>query len=206
MLLAAPFAALGTAAEGGTAFHARFVNDETPEAAEVHRLGEDAINRLVVALVREVTSALTKVGPEGAVDICHLKALPMTNGTVAGLPRITAVKRTSFKIRKPANAPNAAEQLVLDFIKRQLDNGDAPSRLLVQRVEPASAAPEWRVYKPLAATAKCLACHGDPAGQSSELRAKLSALYPADQATGYNVGEWCGLIRVTVADAPVKKP
>ena len=62
------------------------------------------------------------------------------------------------------------------------------------------------MYKPLGATANCLVCHGDPAEQSPALRAKLNALYPANQAIGYAAHEWRGLIRVTVADAPAGKP
>jgi hypothetical protein len=51
---------------------------------------------------------------------------------------------------------------------------------------------------------KCLACHGDSAGQSEALKTKLAALYPGDKASNYSAGEWRGLIRVTVADAPKK--
>jgi len=206
LVLTAALPALGTAAEGGPAIKARFVSDDTAEVAEVRRLGEDAINRLAVTLVREVAGAIARDGPEAAVDVCHLKNLPVTNGTVAGLPRITAVKRTSLKLRNPANAPDAADQLALDHIRLQMENGDAPSSLLIQRVESPSAPPEWRVYKPLGTTANCLVCHGDPAEQPDALRAKLNQLYPADQATGYSAREWRGLIRVTVADAPAKKP
>ena len=205
-LLAVPLASAGFAAETAAAVNARFITTDTPESAEVRRVGEDAINRLAFTLVREVSSALAKDGPEAAVDVCHLKALPVTNGAITGLPRITAVKRTSLKLRNPANAPDDADQLALDFIKQQLDNGDSPEALLVQRVETPAAAPEWRVYKPLGVMAKCLVCHGDPATQSDALRAKLNALYPADQAKSYSAGEWRGLLRVTVADAPAKKP
>lgn len=186
------------------AIKARLVEDTSPEVAEIRRLGEDAINRLAMTLVREVTAAMANEGPVAAVDSCHLKAVPLTNGTVAGLPRILAMKRTSLKLRSPANAPDAAEKLVLDHIQQLLDYGDLPPSLLVQRVEAPGAAPEWRVYKPIGMMPKCLVCHGDPAGQPDALRAKLAERYPADQATGYNPGEWRGLIRVTVADAPGK--
>jgi hypothetical protein len=206
LIFAAPFAAPAGAAGGEPAPQARFVNDDTAEVAEVRRVGGDAIERLAITLVREVSSAIAKGGPEAAVDVCHLKDLPIIQGTVAGLQRITAVKRTSLKLRNPANAPDAADQLALDFIRQQLENGDSPAALLVQRVEAPPAPPEWRVYKPLGVSAKCLACHGDPAEQSPALRAKLNRLYPADQATGYNAREWRGLIRVTVADTPAKKP
>lgn len=202
VLLYLPLLAVANA--DGDALKARLVDDGNPEAAEVRKLGEDAINRLATTLVREVTAAMAKEGPAGAVDTCHLKAVPLTNGTVAGLPRIVAMKRTSLKLRSPANAPDAAEKLVLDHIQQLLDDGDPPPPLLVQRVETPGAAPEWRVYKPIGMMPKCLACHGDPEGQPDALRAKLADRYPDDQATGYNTGEWRGLIRVTVADAPKK--
>lgn len=197
-------AAVPSAAATDDAVQARLVDDANPEAAEVRKLGEDAINRLATTLVREVTNAMTKDGAAGAVEVCHLKAVPMTNGTVAGLPRITAMKRTSLKLRSPANAPDAAEKLVLDHIQELLDNGDPPPPLLVQRIEHPGAAPEWRVYKPIGMLPKCLACHGDSEGQPEALRAKLAALYPTDEATGYSAGEWRGLIRVTVAATPPK--
>lgn len=193
-----------SALAGDDSIKARFVADDSPEAAEVRQLGEDAINRLATTLVREVTTAMAKEGPAGAVEVCHLKAVPITNGTIAGLPRITALKRTSLKLRSPANAPDAAEKLVLDHIRQLLENGDPPPPLLVQRVEAPNAAPEWRVYKPIGMLPKCLACHGDPEGQADALRTKLAERYPADQAIGYGPGEWRGLIRVTVADAPAK--
>lgn len=199
-LLSFPLSIL--AGDAGDPIKARLVNDGDPEAAEVRRLGEDAINRLATTLVREVTAAMAKDGPASAVDVCHLKAVPLTNGTVAGLPRIVAMKRTSLKLRSPANAPDPAEKLVLDHIQQLLDDGDPPPPLLVQRVEAPGAAPEWRVYKPIGMMPKCLACHGDPERQPDALRAKLAERYPDDQATGYNAGEWRGLIRVTVAAAP----
>lgn len=204
LLIATPLTCLWAAVEGNGTVKASFVEADTPEVAEIRKLGENAINRLATTLVREVTAAMAKDGPEGAVDVCHLKAVPITNGTVAGMPRITAMKRTSLKLRSPANAPDAAEKLVLDHIQQLLDNGDSPPSLLVQRVEAPPATPEWRVYKPLGIMPKCLACHGDPAGQSAALQAKLSTHYPTDKATGYKAGEWRGLIRVTVADAAAK--
>jgi len=206
LLLAFLAAGQGAAAEAGPGFKASLVDADAPEVAEVRRLGENAINQLANTLVREVNTALAKGGAEGAVDICHLKSVPMVKGTVAGLPRITAMKRTSVRLRSPANTPDPAEQQVLGFIRQEMEMGENPPALLVQRVENPPAAPEWRVYKPLGIMPKCLACHGNPAEQSAALRAKLSALYPADQATGYKAGEWRGLMRVSVADAPAKQP
>lgn len=206
LLVSSALAASAGAAGEGAAVKATFVDDNTPEVAEIRQLGEAAINRLATTFMREAISAVAKDGPEAAVDVCHLKSLPNTNGTVAGLPRITAMKCTSLQLRSLANAPDAAEKLVLNQIQQQLENGDPPSPLLVQRVELPGAAPEWRVYKPLGVQPKCLACHGESAAQSDALQAKLRRLYPQDEATSFKAGAWRGVMRVTVAAAPAKKP
>jgi hypothetical protein len=189
-----------------------FITTDTPESAEVRKLGDAAINRLAVMMVREVNSALAAAHgePERAVDVLHLRDLPMTNGTVAGLPRITTLKRTSLRLRSPANAPDAADQLALEEVLRQLESGDAAPSVLVQRAEIPPAAPEWRVYKPIGIMPKCLACHGDPSEQSETLHATLRHYYPDDKASGYTAGAWRGVLRVTVAEAqapvaPAKK-
>jgi mono/diheme cytochrome c family protein len=183
-----------------------FVEPATPETKEILGAGEYAINRLATTMVGELRTALAKGGPEDAIGTCHLKALPMTGGRITGLPRIKAFKLTSLLLRSTANAPDAADQLALDRVDRALNAGDAPPKLLLQRIDAPGAAPAWRVYRPLGIATQCLVCHGDTAEQSPALRAKLDALYPADKATGYTPGAWRGLIRVTVDTAPPPPP
>ena len=184
---------------------AEFVDADSPEAAEVRGLGERAINRLAVTLVNEVTVAVAKTGAEKAVDVCHLKALPLTGEIVAGMPRITAVKRTSLRLRNPANAPDAAEQLALERVQKDLESGVLP-KVLVQRVDLAAGRREWRVYRPIGILAQCVTCHGPRESLPPELQARIAKSYPADNAVGYSVGQWRGLIRVTVSDAPPPPP
>ena len=180
-----------------------FVTPATPAEREIQSTGENAIDRLAVAMVNEVRGALASGSPEDAVDICHLQGLASNGGVLPGMPRISAVKLTSLKVRSPDNAPDAADKLALASIDRTMAAGDAPPKILLQRIDGPDNTPEWRVYKPLGLTANCLVCHGNPADQSAALRAKLHALYPDDQATGYKAHEWRGLIRVTVTEAPV---
>jgi hypothetical protein len=130
----------------------------------------------------------------------------MKEGLVGGMPRIKGMKLTSLKLRNPANAPDAAEKLALENVKTGLDAGNPPS-LLVQKVTLPSGAVEWRVYKPLANIRQCGSCHAKPEEMPEDLRAALAKKYPSDQATGYSLGEWRGLVRVTVADpAPPAPP
>lgn len=179
------------AADGSARMKATLVDPAHGPAADVCKIGEAAIGRLGYAMMNELAVAQSKGGLEAAVDVCHLK------GTI-DLPGITGVKLTSLKLRNQANTPDAAEKQVLDYVETQMTNGEDLPRVLVQRVETENRT-EWRVYRPLGLAPRCVACHGDPAGQPAALRAKLEKLYPTDQAGGYQTGEWRGLIRVIVA-------
>ena len=179
-----------------------FITRDTPESAEVRRLGDQAINHFGMALVREVATTVARRGPEGAVPLMHLRDLPLKNGTLDGQPRITAFKPTSLRLRSPANAPDEADRLALAEFKRQIEWTGTPPQILVQRAEIPPAAPEWRVYKPVGTLPQCLTCHGDSSKQSPGLRDLLKAHYPDDEATDHSQGSWRGLLRVTVADAP----
>lgn len=180
---------------------ATFVELNAPEARPYRDTGDRAIDRLAMTMITDVNNAVVRNGAVAAVDQCHLKDIPMKDGTVGGMPRIKAVKLTSLKVRNPANAPDAAEQLALGRMKEDLEAGLAPS-VLVQRVTLAGGGTEWRVYKPLANIRQCANCHANPGDMPEDLRTKLAQKYPSDQATGYTLGDWRGLMRVTVSDPP----
>jgi len=201
----APVNAADTPAAASPTVSATFVDPEAPENREVREIGERAINRLGVTLVNEVAVAVSKSGAEKAIDACHLKALPLTGEVVSGMPRVTAVKRTSLKVRNPANTPDAADQLALEKVDSDLRAGNLP-KVLVQRVERPGDKPEWRVYRPVGMAQQCVACHGPTESLAPEVRTRLAELYPKDQATGYAAGQWRGLLRVSVSDTPPPPP
>ncbi|MDQ5978839.1 MAG: hypothetical protein QG602_1813 [Verrucomicrobiota bacterium] len=176
-----------------------FIDPAAPEAAAVRQAGEAASARVATRLITELTAALGAGGPEKAVDVCHTRALPLTKEPLPGLPQVTAVKRTSLRLRNPANAPDPAEQAALDRIAALVADGKPAPALLIQKIETTgTAAPEWRLYRSFGIQPACLACHGTTESQSSSLRALLRERYPQDAATGYAVGDWRGLVRVTV--------
>jgi hypothetical protein len=111
------------------------------------------------------------------------------------------VKRTSLRLRNPANAPDAADQLALERVDKDIKSGVLP-KVLVQRVEPAGGKPEWRVYRPVGVAQQCVTCHGPRDTMPADLLARLDERYPQDRATGYTLGQWRGLLRVSVSDAP----
>ncbi len=178
-----------------------FVNPNAAEHVEIREIGEKAINRVAITLVNEVNAAVAKSGADKAVDFCHLKALPMTGQIIAGMPRVTAVKRTSLRLRNPANAPDAHEKVALSKVERDIEDGNPP-KLLMQRIERPGEKPEWRLYRPMAVAPQCLTCHGPSDSLSPELKARLAERYPDDKALDYTAGQWRGLIRVSISDTP----
>lgn len=172
-----------------------------PALAPAVAAGRAAADRLIRTLTGELAAALPRGGPAEAVAFCQLRAPVLTAG-IAAEPGsgVLAVKRTSLKLRNPANAPDPAEAAALERIRSLLARGEPPPELLLQRVTRPGAPAELRVYRPLRVAQACLACHGDPATFPADLRATLAARYPADAATGYTLDAWRGLLRVSLPD------
>jgi hypothetical protein len=208
LLTSAGFSAPSDPAAPTAAFKAEFVDPNAAEAeiTKVRKAGDYALNRLGYLMLQEVTAAIKQGGAEAAIDVAHLKKLPMTDGRINGLSNITAFKRTSLKLRDRANAPDDAEKLALQKFQDDLTTGSAPPQVLVQRIERPNATPEWRVYRPFGTLPVCLTCHGNLTEQPPEFRAKLDRLYPVDQAYGYGAGEWRGVLRVSVDLTPPPEP
>lgn len=180
---------------------AAFVDPEAASVTEIRALGERVITQLGGTLLNEVTTAIAQSGPEKAIEVCHLKALPLTRETMSGQPRITAVKRTSQRVRNPANAPDAAEKLALSRVEKDLAAGKPPT-VLVQQITASGEPVEWRVYRPVMMAPACVTCHGPREALAPAVRARLATLYPEDQATEYAEGDWRGLIRVSITGGP----
>lgn len=175
-----------------------FIDPAAPEATDVRQAGESATAQIAQRLITELTAALSAGGPEKAVEVCHTKALALTNQPLPDQRNVTAVKRTSLRLRNPANAPDAAERAALEHVAALLAAGKPAPAFVVQKVEADGTAAEWRVYRSLTVQNACLACHGPSEAQSPALRTLLRERYPQDAATGYAVGEWRGFLRVTV--------
>ena len=76
--------------------------------------------------------------------------------------------------------------------------------MLVQKTEMPGHPVEWRVYRPIASSKSCLACHGDPSKFSPGVKEALDRMYPEDKALDYSAQEWRGVIRVTLVPAAKK--
>lgn len=199
-LLWAHLGAVDQAAAAGTQT-ITWANPADPALAELVQLGEKNIERVGGMLVGEVNWMLAKNPPGRAADLLHLRNFTPLK-PVEGQPIVTAIKRTSLRVRDPANAPDEADLLALKLIEAQMNEGESPPELLVQHIEKAGLPSEWRVYRPIGISSRCLVCHGDKEQIPLEVQAVLELRYPSDRATGYTSNQWRGVIRISLEKPP----
>jgi hypothetical protein len=180
-----------------------WADESDPVVADIARSGERLIDRIGGSLMMEVERMLGTQGLEAAVQELHLKHLNPPRPT-EGKPRVTEIKRTSYRVRERRNAPDAADLAALEAIRTALNSGEQPPKVLVQKVERANAPLEFRVYRPISVSPNCLLCHGPAESLQPGVRNALERYYPEDKATEYSAYDWRGLIRVSY-ELPEKK-
>jgi hypothetical protein len=127
--------------------------------------------------------ALREGGPERAIEVCRVRApeiaqLASTGGAVLG--------RTSHRLRNPENAPEAWMSALLE--EYLADPDDTEPRAV--RLAPD----EIGYVEPIRMKSLCMQCHGDRVEPA--VKARLQALYPEDEATGFKRGELRGIFWV----------
>ena len=142
-----------------------------------------ALQPLKRGLRTALIGALEEGGPERAIEVCQLRApeiarLTSTRGAVLG--------RTSHRVRNPENAPEAWMSVFLEeYLANPDDNEPRAVRL---------ASDEIGYVEPIRMKGICMQCHGDRIKPG--VNARLQALYPEDEATGFKKGELRGMFWV----------
>lgn len=175
-----------------------WVDENDTALAELRQLGDRTIDRIGGAMLSEVRRVISQKGLEAAAEEMHLRSMEPP-AAAPGKPRIMAIKRTSLRLRSPANAPDLADQAALEYIRNELNDGNSPPRVLMQRIEAPGRTVEYRVYKPIAVMQDCLLCHGSKEAQLPGVRQSLERQFPEDKGLEYSLYDWRGVIRVTVA-------
>jgi len=172
----------------------------TPEESEVVlQVAKPAAAELLRTLVARLTAALEEGGPVQAAEFCSTEAIPLTRMVESGLQGGLSLKRTSFRNRNPANAPDEAEAAALLYFEEAIQKDEAAPSGYVQRV----SEDELRYYQPLFVGDVCLQCHGDREALDPALLRVLEERYPEDLATGYETGDFRGVVRVSVPASTV---
>jgi len=124
-------------------------------------------------------------------DSTHVTAMGACSSMARGMVddynrQINGVKlrRTALKYRNPKNKPDTADRMVMDTF------------ISTKKFKPlvVDLGKEYRVYKPLIIKPSCLLCHGPRNDISPELVKMIDRTYPKDKATGFQLGEFRGVV------------
>lgn len=161
--------------------------------AEARQVAGAVPPRLLAVLQEE----LDRSGPEGAVAVCNEKAPQMARE--ASERSGWAIRRVSLRNRNPKAVPDPWEQAALRDFDRRLAAQEPASKLEKSEITQESGQNVQRYIRALPTARLCLECHGSAEQISPAVAARLKALYPADLATGYSVGQLRGAITLRKA-------
>ncbi len=137
-------------------------------------------------LRKTLQKAISVSGLPGAVEFCNTAALDLTK-TYAG--KGIQIKRTSDKIRNPANIPDEMEN---DVIKTYLEQKEENKQLTAFIKQDAGG--NHHYFKPILIQAMCLNCHGAKETQiKPDTWDMIQKKYPNDAAFNYKEGDIRGI-------------
>lgn len=142
--------------------------------------GQEIASAAFMALSGKLQNALNASGVEGAINYCHITALPLTDSLSKMQQAI--IKRTSLQLRNPANAPDEQEKVVLE---KWLEPGADLSPVVLDLGHG-----KVKYLAPIRIAELCLKCHGKISENiAEEDYALIHRLYPDDRATGYQIND-----------------
>ncbi len=156
--------------------------------------GRRAANVLTDTLRDQLNENVKEKGAGGALPQCYYQALTVAKEveTTTGI----RLKRTSTRLRNPANAPDVFEQEALARFERFAKEGSLPSDEI--RQEKLDGKPVFRYVKPIVTSASCIPCHGEKAALSADVLKALEEKYPDDKALDYKAGDLRGILSAVV--------
>ena len=162
------------------------------DLSQYKKTSKQAIQTLAKSLKLEMKQAMKSGGPEKAINVCNLKALPITaqvNQSIDG-----EISRTSLKVRNSANLPDEWELAGLHKLENLRQSGQPAKKLAIAEVVEVNGKKHFRMLKAIPTGKGCLACHGE--NISPQVKSQLETLYPTDKATGFKVGDIRGAFSV----------
>lgn len=136
-----------------------------------------AKDALFTRLSGRLMQAMGTGGPEGAIEICSKEARSLAEQV--GQEQGVRIGRTGVRLRNSENvAPVWAEGLIEARTQEPVFGVLSDQRSVA--------------LLPIKLQAQCLACHGPSDRLSPGVQEQLAALYPDDQATGFQEGELRG--------------
>jgi hypothetical protein len=134
--------------------------------------------------------AMAAGGPLAAIRVCNEEAPRIA--AAAAAQSGASVGRTSLKLRNPDNQPDDHEREVLErFAESLAARADGPPPERLDTLEDGRV----RYMRAIFTEPPCLACHGETL--APPVADAIGALYPDDEARGYQAGELRGAFTIT---------
>jgi len=172
-------------------------NPTEPEARFIKATGDSMAMALTHALKKELKAAIEAGGFPNAIGVCNKVALRITDSI--GSNSTYKVKRTTRKYRNPANAPDTLEKIALDYFEMLFSEKKEVPEFYIQKITEKGLS-YFRYYKPVKAEQLCLGCHGMSENMDTATLNQIAGLYPDDKALGYSVGQFRGVVSVTIPE------
>ncbi len=144
--------------------------------------GINLAKQMYFNILTKLNKALDEIGPYEAVKYCNHQALPITDS----LSKYYGVKakRTSLKLRNPANAPDSLEKQILQMYAQTLSK----TPVVIKTPEGV------RFFTPIYIANVCLKCHGISNQDIPDVTIiALNQLYPKDEARNYQLYDIRGI-------------
>ncbi len=154
-----------------------------------------AAQALGKALKGELVAAMSEGGPSSALTVCNERA-PTIAAAVSEQTGLM-VGRTALRVRNPDNAPDDWERSQLERFAADIAGGADPAGLQAAAVVTEDGTRILRWMAPIMMEGACATCHGSAVPPA--LLDEIGALYPADEATGFEPGEMRGAFTVRQA-------
>jgi hypothetical protein len=168
--------------------------ESTPDSLMQEQLtekGTEIAGLITSSLVSTLFTAIEEKGVAGAVEFCSLKAIPITDSISKA--ESVSIQRISHKPRNPDNSATMEERELINRLKARPGNNGPDMTPVIISQDGAHT-----FYSPVfIATPTCLQCHGmvDKDIQPEVLEVLRSG-YPEDMATGFELGEMRGLLKI----------
>ncbi len=156
---------------------------------ESRKIAQEFMQKLAGTLKQQLESS----GTESAIKVCK-EVAPALAAQYSTNERL--VKRVSLKPRNQSlGTPTDVERDALESFDEKQRAGDTSMMELGTVYEDAGGS--WFHYmRAIPTQPQCLQCHGSSEQIAPNVRALLSAEYPADRATGYSAGDIRGAISI----------
>jgi len=163
-----------------------------PTEAERVLQSRELIKSFAKRLKDELVGAIKSGGPVSAIPVCRTAAPEIARTKAA--EKGWSLGRTALKLRNPANTPDAWERAVLEKFAKEARQGADLAKLEHYETTTHNGKRVFRYMKAIPTQKPCLTCHG--ADVTVDLKEKIRAFYPQDQATGFALGELRGAFTI----------